>query len=44
MSATTAARLAHALEGTRIAPAIAAEHADLLARRDALLALEGARA
>ena len=39
MSEATAARLDRALEGTRIAPAIAAEHADLLAKRDALLAL-----
>lgn len=39
VSEATAARLDRALEGTRIAPAIAPEHADLLAKRDALLAL-----
>ncbi len=39
MSEATAARLDRALEATRIAPAIAPEHADLLAKRDALLAL-----
>jgi len=39
MSEATAARLDRALEGTRIAPAIASEHAELLAKRDALLAL-----
>ncbi|MFL0672462.1 MAG: beta-N-acetylhexosaminidase [Erythrobacter sp.] len=44
MSAETAARLDRALAGIRIAPAIAPEHADLLAKRDALLALEGERA
>lgn len=44
MSAETAARLDRALASTRIAPASAPEHADLLAKRDALLALEGERA
>jgi beta-N-acetylhexosaminidase len=44
MSAETAARLDRALAATRIAPAIVPEHADLLAKRDALLALEGERA
>ena len=39
MSEATAARLDRALAGTRVAPAIAPEHADLLAKRDALLAL-----
>jgi beta-N-acetylhexosaminidase len=39
MSAPTAARLDRALEGTRIASAMAPEHGDLLAKRDALLAL-----
>lgn len=39
MSALTAARLDRALEGTRIASAMAPEHGDLLAKRDALLAL-----
>ncbi len=39
MSALTAARLGRALEGTRIASAMAPEHGDLLAKRDALLAL-----
>ncbi len=39
MSEATAARLDRALEGTRVAPAIAPEHAVLLAKRDALLAL-----
>lgn len=39
MSDVTAERLNRALAGTRIAPAIAPEHADLLAKRDALLAL-----
>lgn len=42
MSQTTAARLDRALEGTRIPPAIAPQAADLLAKRDALLALTGA--
>ncbi len=41
MSDATAARLDRALEGTRIAPAIADEQAQLLAKRDALLALAG---
>jgi len=41
MSETTAARLDRALAGTRIAPAIAPEAAELLAKRDALLALTG---
>jgi beta-N-acetylhexosaminidase len=41
MSEATAARLDRALAGTRIAPAIAPEAADLLAKRDALLALTG---
>lgn len=39
MSTLTAARLDRALEGTRIASAMAPEHGDLLAKRDALLAL-----
>lgn len=39
MSGETAARLDRALEGTRIAPALAVEHHDLIAKRDALLAL-----
>jgi beta-N-acetylhexosaminidase len=41
MSQATAARLDRALAGTRIAPAIAPQVADLLAKRDALLALAG---
>ncbi|WP_298464530.1 beta-N-acetylhexosaminidase [uncultured Erythrobacter sp.] len=41
MSDATAERLDRALEGTRIAPAIAGEQAELLAKRDALLALTG---
>ncbi|WDA39910.1 beta-N-acetylhexosaminidase [Erythrobacter sp. BLCC-B19] len=41
MSDTTAARLDRALAGTRIAPAIAPQAAELLAKRDALLALTG---
>lgn len=41
MSETTAARLDRALAGTRIAPDIAPEAAELLAKRDALLALAG---
>jgi beta-N-acetylhexosaminidase len=41
MSETTTARLDRALAGTRIAPAIAPEQAELLAKRDALLALAG---
>jgi beta-N-acetylhexosaminidase len=44
MSEATAARLDRALEGTRIAPAIAPQAAELLAKRDALLALTGAAA
>ncbi len=39
MSEVTAARLDRALEGTRVAPVIAPEHTELLAKRDALLAL-----
>lgn len=39
MSGATAARLERALAGTRIAPAVAPEQAELLAKRDALLAL-----
>ena len=39
MSDVTAARLDRALAGTRIALAMAPEHGDLLAKRDALLAL-----
>ena len=41
MSGATAARLDRALETTCVAGAIAPEHADLLAKRDALLALAG---
>lgn len=41
MSAATAARLDRALAGTRIAAALAPEQAELLAKRDALLALAG---
>lgn len=41
MSQATAARLDRALEGTAIAAAVPPEHADLIAKRDALLALEG---
>jgi beta-N-acetylhexosaminidase len=44
MSDITAARLDRALAGTRIAPAMAPEHGDLLAKRDALLALTGSPA
>jgi beta-N-acetylhexosaminidase len=44
MSAATAARLDRALAGTRIAPAIAPEAAEWLAKRDALLALTGTAA
>lgn len=44
MSAITAARLERALAATRIAPEIGDEQAELLARRDALLALAGAAA
>ncbi len=41
MSEQTAARLDRALAPTRVPPDIAPAHADLLAKRDALLALEG---
>ena len=41
MSDVTAARLDRAMAGTRIAPAIAPQAAELLAKRDALLALAG---
>lgn len=41
MSEATAARLDRALAGTRIAPAIAPQATELLAKRDALLALAG---
>ncbi len=41
MSETTAARLDRALAGTRTAAAIAPEASELLAKRDALLALTG---
>ncbi|MFY7744182.1 MAG: beta-hexosaminidase, partial [Erythrobacter sp.] len=41
MSEATAARLDRALAGTRVADAIPAQAADLLAKRDALLALGG---
>jgi beta-N-acetylhexosaminidase len=44
MSGATAARLDRALAGTRIAPAMAPEHGELLAKRDALLALTGSPA
>ncbi|PKP64822.1 MAG: beta-N-acetylhexosaminidase [Alphaproteobacteria bacterium HGW-Alphaproteobacteria-7] len=44
MSAATTARLDRALAGTRIAPAMAPDHAGLLAKRDELLALTGAAA
>lgn len=44
MSDTTAARLDRALAATRIAPAIAPEQGELLAKRDALLALRQAAA
>ncbi|MDZ4137337.1 MAG: beta-N-acetylhexosaminidase [Erythrobacter sp.] len=44
MPATTTARLDRALAGTRIAPAMAPDHAGLLAKRDELLALTGAAA
>jgi beta-N-acetylhexosaminidase len=44
MSATTAARLDRALAGTRVAPEIVPQAADLLAKRDALLALTGTAA
>lgn len=41
MSETTAARLDRALAGTRVADAIPSQAAELLAKRDALLALAG---
>jgi beta-N-acetylhexosaminidase len=41
MSDATAARLDRALEGTRVAPGMAPQAAELLAKRDALLALTG---
>lgn len=41
MSEVTAARLDRALAATQVAPAIPPAHAELLAKRDALLALEG---
>jgi beta-N-acetylhexosaminidase len=44
MSDATAVRLDRALAGTRIAPSIAPEQAELLAKRDALLALAGSGA
>lgn len=44
MSEATAARLDRALAATRVAPTIAPEAAELLAKRDALLALAGAAA
>jgi beta-N-acetylhexosaminidase len=44
MSTATAARLDRALAGTRIAPGIAPQAAELLAKRDSLLALAGAAA
>lgn len=44
ISGATAARLDRALAGTRIASAIAPEQAELLAKRDALLALTGTSA
>ncbi|WP_296717719.1 beta-N-acetylhexosaminidase [Erythrobacter sp.] len=44
MSEVTAARLDRALAGTRIDPAMAPEQAELLATRDALLALTGTAA
>mgnify|MGYP006193508381 CR=1 FL=1 len=44
MSEATAARLERALAPTRIAPAIAPEQRELLATRDALLALTGTAA
>ncbi|MDP4605217.1 MAG: beta-N-acetylhexosaminidase [Erythrobacter sp.] len=44
MSAATTARLDRALAGTRIAAALAPEQGELLAKRDALLALTGAAA
>jgi beta-N-acetylhexosaminidase len=44
MSEAAATRLDRALAGTRIAPAVAPQAAELLAKRDALLALAGASA
>ncbi|RNJ62111.1 MAG: beta-N-acetylhexosaminidase [Porphyrobacter sp. IPPAS B-1204] len=44
MSDTTAARLDRALAGTRVAPDIVPQAAELLAKRDALLALTGTAA
>jgi beta-N-acetylhexosaminidase len=44
MSTATAARLDRALASTRIAPSIAPQAAELLAKRDSLLALVGAAA
>ncbi len=44
MPAAATARLNRALTGTRIAPAMAPDHAELLAKRDELLALTGAAA
>jgi beta-N-acetylhexosaminidase len=44
ISEATAVRLDRALAPTRIAPAIAPEQAELLAKRDALLALAGTAA
>ncbi len=44
MPPATAARLDRALEGTRVAPALAPEARELLAKRDALLALTGTAA
>ncbi|MFN3989792.1 MAG: beta-N-acetylhexosaminidase [Erythrobacter sp.] len=41
MSDRAAARLHRALAGTRVADRLAPEHAELIAKRDALLALEG---
>lgn len=41
MSDITAARLARALAGTQVTHALAPQHADLIAKRDALLALQG---
>jgi len=44
MSEATTARLDRALAGTLVAPAIAPEATELLAKRDALLALAGTAA
>jgi beta-N-acetylhexosaminidase len=44
MSEATTARLDRALAGTRVAPLLAPEAADLIAKRDALLALAGTAA